>query len=286
MGLRYAYFPGCVAKGSAREVEDAMRSVIDALDIELVEMPGASCCGAGIMNQANHRLQLALNARTFAMAEEAGLDVLTPCATCQGNMYEDLALLLSDEKLRSEINEVLYRTCGMRFEGELRMRHILQVLVEDVGLDEVSKKVINPVDFSVAGYYGTPMLQDGAVSEDDPHNPKYFSKLINALGGSNVDFDGATKSVGFPSLLGREKTAMKQTADVLSDAKQEGALVMASACPLSHFNLDTYQVKAGKVAGKDVRMPVIHLPELVAYSFGYMADRYAYLKTRAMVVQG
>jgi predicted TIM-barrel fold metal-dependent hydrolase len=76
MGLKYAYFPGCVAKGSAREVEDAMRSVIEALDIELVEMPGASCCGAGIMNQANHRLQLALNARTFAMAEEAGIPIL------------------------------------------------------------------------------------------------------------------------------------------------------------------------------------------------------------------
>ena len=63
----------------------------------------------------------------------------------------------------------------MRFEGDLKMRHILQVLVEDVGLEEVTKKVINPVDFSVAGYYGTPMLQEGAVSEDDPHNPKYFS---------------------------------------------------------------------------------------------------------------
>ena len=74
---------------------------------------------------------------------------------------------------------------------------------------------------------------------------------------------------------------MRQTGDVLNDAKQEGALVMASACPLSHFNLDTYQVKAGKASGKDVRMPVIHLPELVAYSFGYMADRYAYLENKS-----
>ncbi|SVD06316.1 uncharacterized protein METZ01_LOCUS359170, partial [marine metagenome] len=117
--MKFAYFPGCVAKGSSREVEDAMRSVVDGLGITLVEMPGAACCGAGVMKQGNHRLQLAINARTFAMAEEQGLDVLTPCATCQGNMYEDLALLLEDEPLRSEINDVLERTTGMRFEGNL-----------------------------------------------------------------------------------------------------------------------------------------------------------------------
>ena len=123
------------------------------------------------MKQANHKLQLTLNARTFAQAEAMGLDVLTPCATCQGNMYEDLALLLNDEKLRAEINDVLERTCGMRFEGELRMRHLLQVVVEDVGLDVLRDHVVNPIDFPVAGYYGVPMLQEGAAGDDDPMNP-------------------------------------------------------------------------------------------------------------------
>ena len=68
--VKFAYFPGCVAKGSAREVEDAMRAVVKKLGIELIDMPGAACCGAGVMKQANHKLQLALNARTFAMAED------------------------------------------------------------------------------------------------------------------------------------------------------------------------------------------------------------------------
>jgi succinate dehydrogenase / fumarate reductase cytochrome b subunit len=284
MGLRYAYFPGCVAKGSAREVEDAMRAVVKALDIELVDMPGAACCGAGVMKQANHRLQLTLNARTFAQAEAMGLDVLTPCATCQGNMYEDLALLLDDEKLRAEVNDVLEKTCGMRFEGTLRMRHLLQVLVEDVGLGKVSEHVVNPVDFPVAGYYGVPMLQEGASGDDDPMNPRYFEDLLVAIGSAPVHYDGATRSVGFPGLLGRERTAMLQTAEVLSEAKQEGALVMATACPLSHFNLDVYQVKAKKVSGLDTALPVVHLPELVAFALGMMPDRYAQLRTRALVM--
>jgi len=284
MGLRYAYFPGCVAKGSSREVEDAMRAVVKALDIELVDMPGAACCGAGVMKQANHRLQLTLNARTFAQAEAMGLDVLTPCATCQGNMYEDLALLLDDEKLRAEVNDVLEKTCGVRFEGNLRMRHLLQVLVEDVGLEAVRDHVVNPVDFPVAGYYGVPMLQDGASGDDDPMDPHYFEDLLVAIGSSPVDYDGATRSVGFPGLLGRERTAMLQTAEVLSEAKQEGALVMATACPLSHFNLDVYQVKAKKVSGRDTALPVVHLPELLAFALGMMPDRYAQLRTRALVM--
>lgn len=282
--MKFAYFPGCVAKGSSREVEDAMRCVVEGLGITLVEMPGAACCGAGVMKQANHRLQLAINARTFAMAEQQGLDVLTPCATCQGNMYEDLALLLSDEPLRAEINEILERTTGMRFEGQLRMRHLLDVMVEDIGLDVIASKVVNPVDFPIAGYYGSPMLRAGANGDDDPHNPSYFEKLIEALGGDAVDYDGRTSSVGFPGLLSQEKTAMKMTASVLSEAKQEGARIMATACPLAHFNLDVYQPKAGRISGKDVSMPVLHLPELVSFALGYNVNRYAQLRTRVMVI--
>lgn len=281
---KFAYFPGCVAKGSAREVEDAMRAVIGKLGIELIEMPGAACCGAGIMKQANHRLQLALNARTFAMAERDELDVLTPCASCQGNMYEDLKLLIDDEVLREEVNEVLERTTGMRFEGNLRMRHLLDVLVEDIGLDALSEMVVNPIDFPVAGYYGAPMLQAGANGDDDPFNPTYLEQVIQTLGGQSVDYDGRTRSVGFPALLTREKTAMKMTASVLSEAKQAGARLMTSACPLSHFNLDTYQVHAGKVTGTDTSMPVIHLPELVAFALGYYVDRFAQLRTRVLVI--
>lgn len=281
---KFAYFPGCVAKGSAREVEDSMRTLVKSLGIELIDMPGASCCGAGIMKQANRKLQLALNARTFAMAEEMSLDVLTPCASCQGNMYEDLATLLGDEPLRGEINEVLAKTSGLQFKGELKMRHLLQVLVEDIGLDTIRQRVVNPVDFPVAGYYGAPMLQPGASGEDDPYDPEYLEQLIDALGGDPVVYDGRRQSVGFPGLLAQESTAMKMTAAVLEEAKLGGAAIMATACPLSHFNLDTYQVKARKVSGRDTAMPVIHLPELVAFALGHHIERFAQLRTRVLVI--
>ncbi|MDP6742407.1 MAG: CoB--CoM heterodisulfide reductase iron-sulfur subunit B family protein [Candidatus Thalassarchaeaceae archaeon] len=281
---RYAYFPGCVTLNSAREVQDAMLALARALDIELVPLKGAACCGAGVMKQANWDLQIALNARTFAQAEAEGLDVLTPCATCQGNMSEDFVRLSEDSALRERVNENLEAISGLRFEGTMKMRHLLHVLVEDIGLDFISEKVKNPIDFPVAGYYGSVMQQEGACGDDDVFDPHYFEQLIEALGGESVNYDSKTKSVGFPSLLSEESSALKMTAAVLSDAKSEGAKIMASACPLSHINLDTYQVKAGRVSGSDIDMPAIHLPELVAFALGCYNDRYAQLRTRVLVM--
>ncbi len=281
---RYAYFPGCVTLNSAREVQDAMLALARALDIELVPLNGASCCGAGVIKQANWELQIALNARTFAQAESQGLDVLTPCASCQGNMSEDFTKLSTDADLRERVNEQLESICGLRFEGTMKMRHLLHVLVEDIGLDVVSAAVKNPIDFPVAGYYGSVMQQDGACGDDDIYDPHYFEDLIEALGGQAVNYDSKAKSVGFPSLLSEESSAMKMTASVLSDAKSEGARIMASACPLSHINLDSYQVKAGRVSGSDVDMPAIHLPELIAFALGAYNDRYAQLRTRVLVM--
>jgi succinate dehydrogenase / fumarate reductase cytochrome b subunit len=281
---RYAYFPGCVTLNSAREVQDSMLALARVLDIELVPLNGASCCGAGVIKQANWELQIALNARTFAQAEAQGLDVLTPCASCQGNMSEDFIKLAEDADLRERVNAELEAICGLRFEGTMKMRHLLHVLVEDIGLDVVSSKVKNPVDFPVAGYYGAVMQQEGACGEDDVYDPKYFEDLIEALGGKPVDYDSKTNSVGFPSLLSEETSALKMTASVLSDAKSEGAKIIVSACPLSHINLDVYQVKAGRVAGSDVDMPAIHLPELIAFALGDYNDRYAQLRTRVLVM--
>ncbi|MBO58177.1 MAG: hypothetical protein CMA77_04185 [Euryarchaeota archaeon] len=281
---KYAYFPGCVTLNSAREVQDAMLALASVLDIELVPLKGASCCGAGVMKQANWDLQIALNARTFAMAEAEGLDVLTPCATCQGNMSEDFIRLSEDAALRERVNEQLESISGIRFEGDMKMRHLLHVLVEDIGLEVISEKVKNPIDFPIAGYYGSVMQQEGACGDDDIFDPQYFEQLIEVLGGDAVNYDSKTKSVGFPSLLSEESSALRMTASVLSDAKGEGARIMASACPLSHINLDTYQVKAGRVSGKDVDMPAIHLPELIAFALGCYNDRLAQLRTRVLVM--
>lgn len=284
MAVKFAYHPGNVAHSSAPEVADTMGPLARALGIELVPLAGATSCGAGIVRQANRRLQLTLNARTFAMAEAHGLDILTPCAATAGNLHEDLETLKSDPILLQEVNETLERTCGMTMTGEVKVRHLLHAIVDEIGLDKLEDKVRNPIDFAVAGYYGPNIQQDGACGGDDVYDPNYLEQLISALGGTPVNWEARTQSVGVPGLFSEEPTVMKQAAEALSEAKAEGAELIVSACNLSHAVLDVYQGKAGRNTGLATNIPVIHLCEMLAFALGTHNNRLAQLRTRIAVI--
>ena len=129
MALEYAYHPGNVAHSGSPEVAESMIPLAKSLGIKLTHLEGATSCGAGIIRQANEKLQLTLNARIFAQAESLGLEIMTPCASTAGNLSEDLFRLKSDPILLAEINDVLMKTCGMEFNGETSVNHLLHVIV-------------------------------------------------------------------------------------------------------------------------------------------------------------
>ena len=249
MAVKYAYHPGNVSHSSAPEVATTMDSFARAVGITLVPLDEATSCGAGIVRQANRRLQLTLNARTFAMAEAEGLNILTPCAATAGNLQEDLMTLKSDQILMQEVNETLQNTCGLTMTGEVEVHHLLHVIVDEIGLDKLEEKVRNPLDFAIAGYYGPNIQQEGACGGDDVYDPNYLEQVISTLGGTPVRWEARTQSVGVPGLFSEEPTVMKQAAEALSEAKSEGAELIVSACNLSHAVLDIYQGKAGRNTG-------------------------------------
>jgi succinate dehydrogenase / fumarate reductase cytochrome b subunit len=254
------------------------------LGIKLTPLEGATSCGAGIIRQANKKLQLALNARIFAQAEALGLEIITPCASTAGNLSEDLMELRSDPILLAEINDVLSKTCGMEFTGETSVNHLLHVIVDEIGLDKVKPMVVNPIDFAVASYYGPNMQQDGFCGGDDVYDPDYMEQLMKVLGGQPVKWDSRMQSVGAPSLLSEEPTVLKLSASVLNDAKSEGAQLIVSACNLSHSVMDIYQGKASQRTGLRTNIPVIHLCEILTFALGHYNTRFAQLRTRVMVI--
>lgn len=284
MAVKYAYHPGNVAHSSAIEVAETMPPVARSLGIELIPLKGATSCGAGIIRQASRRLQLTLNARTFAMAEELGLEIITPCAATAGNLHEDLTMLKDDPNLLAEINEVLQRTCSMTFSGETGVHHLLHVIVDEIGLEKLEAVAKNPIDFNVAGFYGPNIQQAGACGDDDVYDPDYLEQVIAVLGGSPVDWESRTQSVGVPGLFSEEPTVLRQTAAVLSEAKSEGADLIVSACNLSHSVLDIYQGKASRTTGLATNIPVIHLTEMLSYSMGHHNTRLAQLRTRIAII--
>ena len=284
MAAKFAYHPGNVAHSSATEVAQTMDPAMRSLGITLFPMKGATSCGAGIIRQANENLQITLNARNFAIAESMGLDIITPCAATAGNLHEDLTSLKEDPLLLAKTNEVLQKTSGLTLKGDLRIHHLLHVLVDEIGLDKVESKVRNPLRFPIAGYYGPNIQQEGACGGDDVFDPCYMELLIDSLGGIPINWESRTQSVGVPGLYSEEPTVLRQVASVISDAKTEGASLIVSACTLSHTVLDIYQGKASRQTGISTNIPVIHLTEMLAFAFGHHNNRLAQLRTRIAVI--
>ena len=282
--VKYLYYPANVARQSSYEVEDTIQPLCKSLGIDLIEMIGYNSDGGNIIKQGNNELQLALNARNIAIAERNGYDILTACASAQGILHDSIQTFENDPIALAAANRVLKKTSGMSVACEVKTHHLLHVLVDEIGLDKIDAAVVNPLDMDIACYYGPHMQVEGACGDDDVWNPTYMEQLITALGGTPIEFKTKTSSVGNPSLLSLGDSVMKMTGRVLNDAKKAGAKVLVSACTQSHANLDSYQGKAGRVSNKDTNIPVVHLTEIIAFALGYFPDRFAHLRTRAMII--
>jgi len=281
---KIAYYPGNVARAGAYEVEDCIQPLCKALNIELVELPRASSDGGNVIKQATPKLQDALVARNLALAEAKGLDIMTTCATSHAIMCNTAQDMSRDPVYANTINNLVSRTSNVEYTGETQSRHLVHYLVEEIGLEAVRNAVKNPLNMKIAAYYGPDMQREGACGGDDAFQPTYMEQLIEALGGTPVDYDSKCSSVGSTSMLTLEDASLAMTASVLSDAIDSGAELVVSACTVSHINLDSYQSKAGRISGKNTKVPVCHLAEIVAFALGFYPDRLAQLRTRVRLI--
>ena len=267
--LRYAYFTGCVAKGTCPELHHSTVQLAKTLGIELWEMTGATCCGAGVIHDENPELQIALNARTFAMAEAQGMDIVNICSTCQQNLGQDAKALRDNPDLRARINEILAGS-GLQYNGNVQVKNLLWVLVSDYGLDRLAAHVTNPItNLRVASYYGCQLLRPvDETGYEDPDNPTSFDRLVEAIGGTPVDYAGKTRCCGFHILTVNESTSTRMAVKRLQEAEDADADIIVTPCPLCHVSLDAYQPRARKLHDAPGQMPVVHLSQLVGLACG------------------
>ncbi|MEK6525374.1 MAG: CoB--CoM heterodisulfide reductase iron-sulfur subunit B family protein [Nitrospirota bacterium] len=269
MPLKYALYPGCAAKGATPELYQSTMAIIGRLGIEVVELTAASCCGAGVLGEADPDVALALNARTFAQAEQLGLDVMTICGTCQGVMGAANKRLKTEPGLRERINGVLARE-GMTYGGTVQVKHLLWIVVREVGLQRLGEQVrVSMEDFRIAPFYGCYILRPSwDLGFDDPENPTSLEKVIRAVGGEPVAYAGRTKCCGFPIILEKEAIAVAMAGTNMKEAKDGGADFMVTPCPLCHMSLDIYQDRAGKAVNTNLSLPILHLPQLLGLAMG------------------
>ncbi|MSQ13431.1 MAG: heterodisulfide reductase [Dehalococcoidia bacterium] len=267
--MKFAFYPGCVSRGGCPELYPSVLAVAHRFGIELDEIVGASCTGAGVLQEKNRFLGDSLNARTFAMAERMGLPIMTICSTCQGVMAQ-AHQRLRDEAYRAQVNEVLKEE-GLEYKGTVEVKHMLWVLAEDIGVEEVRRKVVRPLSgLRVAPFYGCYIVRpSGPLGYDEhPERAESLERVIEAVGATVADFPGKTRCCGFPILTINEPASMRMVAKHTLEAKEHGADCMVTPCPLCHLNLDGQQPKAAMAASQDIDLPILHLPQLVGLALG------------------
>jgi succinate dehydrogenase / fumarate reductase cytochrome b subunit len=269
--VKYAFYPGCVARGGAPELYDSAVAVMKRLGIEWEELTKAACTGAGLLQEKNRKLGDALNIRTLAMAEQKGLDVLVICSTCQGVMSQANHAVQRDPEYLAEINKVLADE-GLEYKGTTQVKHLLWVAIEDIGVEKLKGTFTKQLDgVKLAPFYGCYMVRPSAALgfAANPDRDTSLETAIEAVGGEVFDFPGKTACCGFPILFINQRNSLRMVSNHTGAASDGGADAMVTPCPLCHLNLDGYQPKARKQnRGDKADMPIIHLPQLLGLAMG------------------
>jgi succinate dehydrogenase / fumarate reductase, cytochrome b subunit len=272
--MKLAYWPGCVSRGFTPELHGSTAKVAPLLDLELVELDRANCCGAGVIAEHNQELVDTLNARTFAMAQavEGAAGMMNICSTCQGAQSECQERLDASGAYRADVNSHLAPE-GLSYEsgGSWWNKNFLWILVEEIGLDAVRERVRRPLSgLRIAPFYGCYIVRPSKRLgfAEYPERDNYLDMLIEALGAEAVQYAGARKCCGFPVITMNRTTSLRQAGRHLADAIDADADCLVTPCPLCHLNLDLQQPAATKYVERDLGIPVLHLPQMVGLALG------------------
>ena len=273
--LRYAYYPGCVSQGACRELYDATAQITQALDIELIELAQASCCGSGTFKEESELLEDTVNARNLALAETLGLPMVTHCSTCQGVLGRVDQKLKTAQTEHPEYLDQIHHLCQNsgcrdRYRGTGEVRHLLWVLVRDYGLEALQAKVIRSLaGLNCAAFYGCYLLRAYDIQRfDDAKNPRALEDLFITLGATPVHYSGRLQCCGWPISSYAPEQSFTLAGQQIRAAKAAGADCMVTPCPLCHLNLDSRQPEVEAVIGESLELPILHMPQLVGLALG------------------
>jgi len=258
---KLAYYKGCLASLSAKELDTSTRALAPKVGYELIELESVTCCGAGDIHEAEPDYYLHLNARILSYAEATGCDTLmTVCNVCTLNLRQANYQLQIDEDLRRRVNDNLEQVGVPPYSGTVEVKHFLWLIAGESfdKLKTVAHKGLKGL--KIAPFYGCQILRPSKLMGfEDPDKPSSLERIIEAC----------------------EETALAELIQPIEQAMEAGADAMVTPCPLCHLSLDAWQSKLKKQTGRDFAMPILHLSQLVGVAAG-LAD--SELKFRRHVV--
>jgi len=259
--MKYAYYPGCSSHSTARDMHESASAVSRALGIELVEIDDWSCCGATAAHQTDRVLAASLPAANLLLAKEMGLDTVVTCAACYSRMKAANHEVTSSPDMRKKVADAV----GKSYDGSVAVRHLIEVLLEDVGIPKLKKNLARSLNgLKVASYYGCLLVRPHDVTGfDDAENPTSLDRLVEAMGGESVDWPCKVDCCGGGLNLTRTDMVVRLSGSIIDMARASGADCIAVACPMCQASLDLRQSDMQKKSGRRNDMPIVYITQLL-----------------------
>ena len=264
---RYSYFPGCSLTATAVAYGLSVEAVSEILAIELAELEDWTCCGSTPYSCFDELESVCVAGRNLALAEKTGLDLVTPCSACYSTLKRADSHLKAYPELRSQVSEIFQAT-GLEYQGKVKVRHLVDVLLNDVRPEEIEDKVVIPFDgLRVAPYYGCQLVRPDS-SFDDPEYPQSLTRLITILGAEVTPFPLRSRCCGGTLIISETDVAVSMMRELLESAQSNGAECIVTVCPLCQTNLDVYQGMVNSKFKTSYDLPVLFLTQLMGMAFG------------------
>ena len=274
---KYLLYPGCSMESSAKAYMESLNAIMEPLDLHFEEIDDWNCCGATEYLGINLIPAYSLIARNLALASRQSAaqmngtrTVVAPCSACYLNLAKADYYMQERPSLGAKVNEAL-EAGGLQYKpGTLDVRHLIDVLVYDVGLETIRSKVTNPLhELKVAPYMGCMLPRpDYQHRWSDHEHPTELDDLLRALGADVIDYPLTTSCCGGHMTQIGPETAFELIRRLVADADERGAHLMATVCPMCQMNIDAYQGEMNHYFGTRYHMPILFFTQLMGLAFG------------------
>lgn len=269
--MKFLYYPGCSLQSSGRAYDESLQAVFAKLDFPIEELPEWSCCGATAYMGIDEKKAFALAARNLALAEQAAegdeVHLIAPCAACYLVLLKAQKYMVEYKPIGQTITEAL-NAVGLKYQARVKVRHPLDILVNEVGLEKIHAAVSRPLEgMKVSCYYGCQIVRPFAEF-DDQHNPMTMDDLLRACGVETVDWPAKARCCGAMLTGTIEEVGQRRSYMILHEAIRRGVDAVATACPLCQFNLECFQRPMSRRYRDDVKMPVAYFTQIMGKALG------------------
>jgi heterodisulfide reductase subunit B len=267
--MDYAYFPGCSLESTGIAYDKSLRAVFRALGLGLREIDDWNCCGATAYMSVKETVSFAISARNLALAERMEVeDIVAPCSACYLVLAKTRRFLMERPELKVKVDEAL-AAAGLRCECRCRIRHPLDVLINDVGVEAIIAKAPRRLTgHRFACYYGCQMVRPERYFEPDREFPMALDELLVALGAEEVDYPLKVRCCGGSQMVTNEEVGLALTQDLLESAKDLDVTGIVTTCPMCQHNLELYQDQISARAGRDLHIPILYFTQPLGLALG------------------